>query len=134
MLGPASAAAAEVLTPEALALVARLHRAFEARRRELLERRTRVQADLDGPGTLRHIWMTFPPAAPEIMRAMVLEVFYDGLDEPSVSAPCLDFFGLTHGLISQQQYSELVTVVILSAFVPTLIAQQLFQPVLVGTR
>jgi hypothetical protein len=37
-------------------------------------------------------------------------------------------FGLTNGLISQQQYSELVTVVILSAFVPTLVAQQLFQP------
>ena len=56
-----------------------------------------VLADVDGPGTVRHIWMTFPPAAPEIMRAMVLEVFYDGLDEPSVSAPCLDFFGLAHG-------------------------------------
>jgi hypothetical protein len=31
-------------------------------------------------------------------------------------------------LITQAQYSELVTVVILSAFVPTLIAQQFFQP------
>jgi len=37
-------------------------------------------------------------------------------------------YGLTHGLIDQTQYSELVTVVLLSAFVPTLIAQQLFQP------
>jgi Kef-type K+ transport system membrane component KefB len=40
-------------------------------------------------------------------------------------------FGLTNGLISQQQYSELVTVVILSALVPTLVAQQLFQPKMV---
>jgi hypothetical protein len=32
-------------------------------------------------------------------------------------------FGLTHGLIDQAQYTELVTVVILSAFAPTLIAQ-----------
>jgi hypothetical protein len=31
-------------------------------------------------------------------------------------------------LISHDQYTELVTVVILSAFVPTLIAQQLFRP------
>ncbi|HQI28894.1 MAG TPA: hypothetical protein PLT20_12490, partial [Sedimentisphaerales bacterium] len=31
-------------------------------------------------------------------------------------------------IISQQQYSMLVTVVILSAFVPTLLAQRLFQP------
>ena len=54
-------------------------------------------ADIDGPGTLRHIWMTFPPAPPEVMRALTLDVFYDGLDEPSISAPCLDFFGLAQG-------------------------------------
>jgi Kef-type K+ transport system membrane component KefB len=47
-----------------------------------------------------------------------------GLTFGSISA----LFGLTHNLIDQQQYSELVTVVLLSAFVPTLIAQQLFQP------
>ncbi|MGZ8764439.1 MAG: glycoside hydrolase family 172 protein [Acidimicrobiia bacterium] len=56
-----------------------------------------VLADLDGPGTIRHIWMTFPPAPPEVMRALVLEVFYDGAELPSVSVPCLDFFGLPHG-------------------------------------
>jgi hypothetical protein len=56
-----------------------------------------VLADLDGPGTLRHFWMTFPPAPPETMRALWMEVFYDGADEPSVSVPCLDFFGLPHG-------------------------------------
>jgi len=54
-------------------------------------------ADLPGPGTLRHIWMTFPPAPPEAMRAVWLEVFYDGADLPSISVPCLDFFGLPHG-------------------------------------
>ena len=53
--------------------------------------------DIDGPGTVRHIWMTFPPATPETMRALWMEVYYDGLDEPSVSAPCLDFFALPHG-------------------------------------
>jgi Kef-type K+ transport system membrane component KefB len=50
-----------------------------------------------------------------------------GLTFGSISA----LYGLTHGFISQQQYSELVTVVILSAFVPTLVAQRLFQPMLV---
>jgi len=54
-------------------------------------------ADLQGPGTLRHIWMTFPPAPPEVMRALWMEVFYDGAVAPSVSVPCLDFFGLPHG-------------------------------------
>lgn len=56
-----------------------------------------VLADVRGPGTLRHIWMTFPPAPPEEMRALRLEVFYDGAAAPSVSVPCLDFFGLPHG-------------------------------------
>ena len=50
-----------------------------------------------------------------------------GLTFGSIAA----LFGLTNGYISQQQYSELVTVVILSAFVPTLIAQQLFRPTVV---
>ncbi len=38
---------AEILTPEALALVATLHRAFEPRRRELLELRVKRAAELD---------------------------------------------------------------------------------------
>lgn len=54
-------------------------------------------ADIKGPGRLRHLWMTFPPAKPEQMRSVMLEVFYDGLDQPSISVPCLDFFGLPHG-------------------------------------
>lgn len=37
-------------------------------------------------------------------------------------------FGLTHGFITQEQYTILVTVVILSAVVPTLIAQAFFRP------
>jgi Kef-type K+ transport system membrane component KefB len=37
-------------------------------------------------------------------------------------------FGLTHGYITQSQYTVLVTVVILSAVVPTLIAEKFFQP------
>jgi hypothetical protein len=54
-------------------------------------------ADLRGPGTIRHIWMTFPPAPPEVMRAMYVEVFYDDMTEPSISVPCVDFFGVPHG-------------------------------------
>ena len=37
-------------------------------------------------------------------------------------------FGLTHGYIDQSQYSVLVTVVVLTALVPTMIAQALFYP------
>jgi len=47
-----------------------------------------------------------------------------GLTFGTISA----LFGLQNKIIDQQQYSVLVTVVILSAFVPTLIAQKFFQP------
>jgi len=56
-----------------------------------------VLADLAGPGTLRHVWMALLPGPPEAMRALWLEVFYDELDLPSVSVPCLDFFASPHG-------------------------------------
>jgi Kef-type K+ transport system membrane component KefB len=47
-----------------------------------------------------------------------------GLTFGSISA----LYGLNHGLVTRAQYSELLTAVILSAIVPTLIAQRLFQP------
>jgi hypothetical protein len=56
-----------------------------------------VLADIEGPGVIRHMWMTFLPGPPEQMRSLVFEVFYDGADEPSVAVPCLDFFGVAHG-------------------------------------
>jgi hypothetical protein len=64
----------------------------------LLKPGEKVQlADLEGPGTIRHIWVTFPPAPPQVMRALVLDVYYDGATEPSISVPLLDFFGLPLG-------------------------------------
>ena len=56
-----------------------------------------VLADLEGPGVIRHFWLTMLPAPPERLRAVTLEVFYDGADEPSISVPVVDFFGLPHG-------------------------------------
>ena len=54
-------------------------------------------ADIAGPGTIRHIWMTIAPAPPEELRAVVIEVYYDDLTEPSLSTPLPDFFGCPHG-------------------------------------
>ena len=47
-----------------------------------------------------------------------------GLTFGSISA----LFGLTNGIINQEQYTILLTAVILSAVVPTIIAQKWFQP------
>jgi Kef-type K+ transport system membrane component KefB len=63
-------------------------------------------------------------------RAYTTLLMATGLTFGSISA----LYGLTYHLIDKTQYTELVTVVILSAFVPTLIAQQLFRPVIVDTE
>jgi Kef-type K+ transport system membrane component KefB len=49
-----------------------------------------------------------------------------GLTFGTISA----LFGLQNKIIDEKQYTILVTVVILSAFVPTFIAQRFFQPTL----
>ncbi len=56
-----------------------------------------VLADIEGPGVIRHFWLTMLPAPPERLRGLMLEVFYDGAAEPSISVPVVDFFGLPHG-------------------------------------
>ena len=64
-----------------------------------------VLADLEGPGVIRHIWLTMLPAPPERLRALTLEVFYDGAPEPSISTPVVDFFGVPHGRPAPMQSS-----------------------------
>ncbi len=61
---------------------------------------------------------------PKRERTYTTLLMATGLTFGSISA----LYGLTHHLINRAQYTELVTVVILSAFVPTLIAQQFFRP------
>lgn len=61
-------------------------------------------------------------------RAYTTLLMATGLTFGSIAA----LYGLTNGLVTRAQYSQLVTVVILSAFIPTLIAQQFFEPDLEG--
>src|SRR5436190_7390514 len=54
-------------------------------------------AEISGPGTITHIWVTI--AAPERyhLRRIVLRAWWDGETEPSIEAPIGDFFGLGYG-------------------------------------
>jgi Kef-type K+ transport system membrane component KefB len=61
---------------------------------------------------------------PRRERAYTTLLMATGLTFGSIAA----LYGLTHHLIDKTQYTELITVVILSAFVPTIIAQLFFQP------
>lgn len=56
-----------------------------------------VLADIEGPGVVRHLWLTVPPCPPEVQRGRILEVFYGDATEPSISVPVVDFFGVPWG-------------------------------------
>ncbi|MEO1235401.1 MAG: glycoside hydrolase family 172 protein [Planctomycetota bacterium] len=45
-------------------------------------------AEIDGPGALQHLWMTCTGDT----RLMVLRIYWDGQDQPSVQCPLGDFF------------------------------------------
>jgi hypothetical protein len=51
-------------------------------------------AEIDGAGIINHIWITVAPMAPELSRNdIVLRMYWDGSDKPSVEAPLGAFFG-----------------------------------------
>ena len=56
---------------------------------------TVVLADVEGPGVVRHLWITVADrtdAGPFVLRDLVLRMFWDGEQEPSVEVPLGDFF------------------------------------------
>lgn len=58
---------------------------------------TLVLMDEDGPGIITHFWNTIAADDPFHGRSVVLRIYYDGNDKPSVEAPLGDFFGVGFG-------------------------------------
>lgn len=58
---------------------------------------TLVLGELQGPGIITHIWNTVGTPDPFYGRSLVLRIYYDGNEHPSVQAPLGDFFGVGHG-------------------------------------
>ncbi|MBI1388295.1 MAG: DUF2961 domain-containing protein [bacterium] len=54
-------------------------------------------AEIEGPGAITHIWNTIS-AEKYYPRMLILRIYWDGQDVPSVEAPLGDFFGVGHGL------------------------------------
>jgi hypothetical protein len=52
-------------------------------------------AEMAKPGSVRHIWMTTPEDGHNLRR-LVLRMYWDGEETPSVVSPIGDFFGLGH--------------------------------------
>lgn len=58
---------------------------------------TRLVGEVEGPGIIKHIWMTIASNEPYHLKKMVLRMYWDDEDSPSVEAPIGDFFGLGLG-------------------------------------
>jgi hypothetical protein len=61
---------------------------------------TATVADVDGPGVIKHVWITVPNelhGRDHLIRDLVLRMYWDGEDEPSVEVPLGDFFCQGHG-------------------------------------
>jgi hypothetical protein len=58
--------------------------------------------DLDGPGTIRHLWMTVPKA-PVNLRSIVIRGYWEGQKHASIECPLGDFFGNSHGKVMSYQ-------------------------------
>ncbi|WCL55571.1 glycoside hydrolase family 172 protein [Gimibacter soli] len=64
--------------------------------RHLFPGETIELAAIDGPGMIRHIWMTCHPKI-ELLRGVVLRFYWNGQTHPSIETPVGDFFGFAHG-------------------------------------
>jgi hypothetical protein len=54
--------------------------------------------DIEGPGTIRHIWMT-TSNYPVNLRSLVIRAWWDGQAHPSIESPIGDFMGFAHGRV-----------------------------------
>jgi len=54
---------------------------------------TKVLLETEGPGCIRHVWMTMSHGDKLHRRNMVIRMYWDGEVEPSVESPIGDFFG-----------------------------------------
>ncbi|GAH42778.1 unnamed protein product, partial [marine sediment metagenome] len=59
---------------------------------------TKTIALLEGPGKVTHMWLV--PSSMDIRypRALVLRIYWDGSDIPSVETPFGDFFAVGNGM------------------------------------
>jgi len=55
----------------------------------LPENSTTTIMDVKGPGVIQHIWITVDP---KFYRDLILRIYWDGEDSPSVESPVGDFF------------------------------------------
>lgn len=75
--------------------------------RTIAPNETVTLCDVNGPGTIRHIWMTSGQAQSALL-GMVIRAYWEGQPYPSIEAPLGNFFGVSHGVIKKQAYQSAV--------------------------
>jgi hypothetical protein len=60
----------------------------------------RVIFDAEGPAQITHIWCTFASPESYAFRRLLIRMYWDDEEAPSVEAPLGDFFGVGHGVAS----------------------------------
>ncbi|MEX0720754.1 MAG: glycoside hydrolase family 172 protein [Balneolaceae bacterium] len=58
---------------------------------------TRTIGEVEGPGIIKHIWTTIASSEYYHLKKIVLRMYWDGEENPSVEVPIGDFFGLGLG-------------------------------------
>ncbi len=66
--------------------------------------------DVDGPGTIRHIWMALSSLLHDEGRADVLRFYWDHEATPSVEVPVPDFFAVGHDTFAPVNSSMVVDI------------------------
>lgn len=64
--------------------------------RHLAANSRKTYADFEGPGCIRHLWMTMTRKENSNRKA-IIRIYFDGEPVPYVEAPVGDFFGVMHG-------------------------------------
>ncbi|GIP38428.1 hypothetical protein J31TS4_17080 [Paenibacillus sp. J31TS4] len=59
-------------------------------------------AEIDGPGIVKHLWVTISTTAKQLSRMCILRIYWDDEAFPSVEAPIGDFFGLPMGMTGSE--------------------------------
>lgn len=58
---------------------------------------TRTIGEIEGPGNIKHIWTTISSGERYHLKKIILRMYWDGEETPSVEVPIGDFFGLGLG-------------------------------------
>ncbi len=77
--------------------------------KDLKKGETAILLDKSGPGMIRHIWCTVKPSRPADIRNIIIRMYWENSEVPSVEVPLSDFFGIAHGAKAMMS-SQLITV------------------------